>query len=116
MKIYGIKNCNTMQNAMKWLDAHDVKYSFHDYKKEGVTKQKIEDWLNYFPLTELINTKGITYKKLTDLEKQIINNKNSAIELMIQKTSMIKRPILEMKDGFIIVGFKEEIWQKYLLQ
>ena len=100
-----------MQKAFKWLDAHQITYTFHDYKKESISKEKIEEWLKYFPITELINTKGITYKKLSDEEKLSITNKNKAIELMIQKTSMIKRPILEMKDG-LMLGFKLEEWEK----
>ena len=100
-----------MQKAFKWLDAHQITYTFHDYKKESISKEKIEEWLKYFPITELINTKGITYKKLSDEEKLSITNKNKAIELVMQKTSMIKRPILEMKDG-LMLGFKLEEWEK----
>lgn len=103
-----------MQKAFKWLDAHQITYTFHDYKKESITKQKIEEWLKYFPVTELINTKGLTFKKLSDEEKLSITHKNKAIELMIQKTSMIKRPLVEMKGGFLL-GFKEEEWEKRLL-
>jgi len=114
MIVYGIKNCDTMQKAFKWLDANHITYTFHDYKKEGITKHKIEEWLKHFPITELINTKGITYKKLSDEEILSITNKNKALELMIQKTSMIKRPLVEMKDG-ILLGFKVDEWQKKLL-
>ncbi len=114
MIVYGIKNCDTMQKAFKWLDANHITYTFHDYKKEGISKEKIEEWLKHFPITELINTKGITFKKLSDEEKLSITNKNKAIELMIQKTSMIKRPLVEMKDGFLL-GFKIDEWEKKLL-
>ncbi|MEI6595926.1 MAG: Spx/MgsR family RNA polymerase-binding regulatory protein [Bacteroidota bacterium] len=114
MIVYGIKNCDTMQKAFKWLDANHITYTFHDYKKESITKEKIEEWLKHFPITELINTKGITYKKLSDEEKLSITNKNKAIELMIQKTSMIKRPLVEMKDD-LMLGFKVDEWEKKLL-
>jgi arsenate reductase (glutaredoxin) len=114
MIVYGIKNCDTMQKAFKWLDANHITYTFHDYKKEGISKEKIEEWLKHFPITELINTKGITFKKLSEEEKLSITNKDKAIELMIQKTSMIKRPLVELKDG-ILLGFKIEEWQKKLL-
>ena len=114
MIVYGIKNCDTMQKSFKWLDANHITYTFHDYKKEGISKEKIEEWLKHFPITELINTKGITFKKLSDEEKLSITNKNKAIELMIQKSSMIKRPLVEMKDGFLL-GFKIDEWEKKLL-
>ncbi len=103
-----------MQKALKWLDEHHVTYTFHDYKKEGITKQKIEEWLKHFTITDLINTKGTTFKKLSDEEKLSIRDKNKAIELMMQNTSLIKRPLVEMKDGFLL-GFKVEEWEKKLL-
>ena len=114
MKIYGIKNCDTMQKACGWLDEHDINYTLHDYKTKGITPKKIEEWLKHFTITELINTKGTTFKKLADEEKLSIRDQSKAVELMIRNTSMIKRPLVEMKDVFLL-GFKMEEWEKKLI-
>jgi arsenate reductase len=113
MIIYGIKNCDTMKKAFDWLNAHNIAYTFHDYKKEGITKQKIEEWLNHFAITELINTKGTTFKKLTEADQTSISNKDKAIALMVANTSMIKRPLIETNTG-ILLGFKPDEWQSKL--
>ena len=34
--IYGIRNCDTIKKALKWLDNHSIDYQFHDYRKEGL--------------------------------------------------------------------------------
>ena len=114
MIIYGIKNCDTMQKAFKWLDEHQISYTFHDYKPRGITEEKIREWLKHFAITDLINTKGTTFKKLSDEKKLSLRDKSKAIQLMIQNPSMIKRPLVEMKNG-LLLGFKLEEWEKKLL-
>ena len=42
--IYGIKNCDTMKKARAWLDKRGVDYVFHDYKVDGVERDKLERW------------------------------------------------------------------------
>jgi arsenate reductase len=113
MKIYGIKNCDTMQKAFRWLDENKIPYEFHNYKEEGITKKKLEAWLKKFKTTELINTKGTTFKNLSEGEKESIQNKTNAMALMIQNPSMIKRPLLET-DSSILIGFKEGEWEMEL--
>lgn len=108
--IFGIKNCDTMKKAFTWLGNHKIKYTFHDYKKSGIDKDTISGWLMHFPIDELINTKGTTWKKLSDNEKDSIHNVPKAIELMIHNPSMIKRPVLHYKQ-FLLLGFKEEKWE-----
>jgi arsenate reductase len=114
MIIYGIKNCDTMKKALLWLDANKVTYLFHDYKKEGISPEKISEWLKEAPVNTLINTKGTTYKKLSDIEKANITQEKTAVELMVKNPSMIKRPLLETKQG-IVLGFDAAAWEKLLL-
>jgi len=114
MTIYGIKNCDTMQKAFSWLRENHISFTFHDYKEKGISKQKIESWLKHFAITELINTKGTTYKNLNEKEKQSISNKSKAIVLMMENTSMIKRPVFEIPGG-LLLGFKVGEWEKKLL-
>ena len=112
MIIYGIKNCDTMQKAFKFLDKKKIKYTFHDYKKEGIDKETIKRWLNYFPVDKIINTKSATFKSLSEEEKTSITNKNKAMNLMMKNTSMIKRPLLDMGEENFLQGFNEEEWSR----
>lgn len=102
-----------MQKAFEWLNNKGVVYEFIDYKKAGADKQKIISWLAGKPLLEIINTKGTTLKKLSDEEKQILNNTEKGLELVIKNPSMIKRPILELKNK-ILIGFNESKWSESL--
>jgi arsenate reductase len=108
IRIYGIKNCNTMQKAIKWLDAKKIKYEFHNYKESGIDKASLELWLKHFPTDKLINTKGTTYRALTDAEKASIGAKSKAISLMLKNTSLIKRPVWDFGDGRFFLGWDEK--------
>lgn len=114
MKLYGIPNCNTVKKARDWLTSHGIDYQFHDFKKQGVTQQLLDGWLKQIPETKLINRAGMTWRNLDEATKNSIQDQTSAIQLMSDKTSVIKRPILE-KDGKIIaVGFTESEYQSLL--
>ena len=108
IKIYGIKNCDTMQKAMKWLDAKKVKYEFHNYKELGIDKATLQVWLQHFATDKLINTKGTTYRELSDADKASISNKAKAIGLMINNTSLIKRPVWDFGNGKFFLGWDEK--------
>ncbi len=112
IKIYGIKNCDTMQKALKWLDAKKLQYNFHNYKEEGIDKATIEEWLKHFPVDSLINLKSSTYRLLSDEEKTSIANKKKAIELMMKNTSIIKRPVWDLGAGKFYLGWNEDELKK----
>jgi Spx/MgsR family transcriptional regulator len=103
-----------MKKAFDWLTENGLEYKFHDYKKEGVSKSKIEEWDREVSMSKIINKSGLTYKKLSEEEKHSLESKDVAIALLIEKTSMIKRPLLEF-EGEIILGFNIEEWSKKLL-
>jgi arsenate reductase len=107
-RLYGIKNCDTMKKAWTWLDSHGVAYDFHDYKKQGIDRTRLEDWVRQLGWEVLLNRAGTTFKKLPDADKQGIDEAK-AIALMLAQPSMIKRPVLE-KDGRLVVGFKPETY------
>ena len=108
IKIYGIKNCDTMQKALKWLDAKKLKYYFHNYKEESIDKATLEVWLKHFPIDKLINLKSSTYRLLSDIEKASITDKKKAIELMMKNTSIIKRPVWDLGNGKFFLGWNED--------
>jgi arsenate reductase len=104
--IYGIPNCDTMKKARTWLDAHKVTHDFHDYKKLGIDKARLEGWVKLAGWEVLLNRSGTTFKKLPDSDKEGMTEKK-AIALMLAQPSMIKRPVLEAK-GKLTVGFKPD--------
>ena len=105
--IYGIKNCDTMKKARAWLDKHKVDYAFHDYKSKGIDEEKLETWAKKAGWETIINRAGLTFKKLPDRDKDGLSEKK-AIALMLKQPSMIKRPVLELGGGRLLVGFKPE--------
>jgi len=107
--IYGIKNCDTMKKARAWLDGKGVAYEFHDYKKTGIARDRLEGWVRKVGWEALLNRAGTTFRKLPDEEKEGLTE-SKAIELMIAQPSMIKRPVLEA-GGKLLVGFKPEQYE-----
>jgi Spx/MgsR family transcriptional regulator len=105
--IYGIKNCDTMKKARAWLDKNGVDYAFHDYKAAGIDRGRLERWAKKVGWETLLNRGGTTFKSLPDKEKTGLSETN-AIALMLKQPSMIKRPVLEVGGGKILVGFKPE--------
>lgn len=94
--IYGIKSCSTMKKAFTKLDELGVSYDFHDYKKQGIDKESVQRWVNELGIDKVLNKRGTTWRKLTDEQKQAADaNIDTAIDLLIENTSMIKRPIVE---------------------
>jgi arsenate reductase len=111
--IYGIKNCDTMKKARAWLDKKGVAYAFHDYKASGIGKAKLESWATKVGWETLLNRAGTTFRKLSEKEKAGVTEKK-AIALMLEQPSMIKRPVLELPGGKLLVGFKPEEYRKML--
>lgn len=107
--IYGIKNCDTMKKARAWLDKAGVDYTFHDYKTAGIEKDKLEKWSKKAGWETLLNKAGTTFKKLSDKDKENLSEAK-AIKLMLAQPSMIKRPVLELGGGKLLVGFKPEVY------
>jgi arsenate reductase len=107
--LYGIRNCDTMKKAWTWLDQHGVAYDFHDYKKHGIDRAKLEAWAREVGWETLLNRAGTTFKKLPESDKQGLTEAK-AIALMQAQPSMIKRPVLEGQ-GPLMVGFKAEAYQ-----
>ena len=109
--IYGIKNCDTMKKARAWLDRQGVEYSFHDYKVAGIERERLERWVKKLGWETLLNRAGMTFRKLPDKDKVNIDA-GKAIRLMLDQPSMIKRPVLDLGGGKLLVGFKPEAYKE----
>ncbi|WP_025762294.1 ArsC family reductase [Dyadobacter tibetensis] len=113
LTIYAIPNCNTVKKARQWLDAKGIEYIFHDYKKKGISEEIIAQWMDQLPWQDLINKAGTTWKRLSDEEKTEVLGPQQATSLMIAKTSVIKRPLIQDEEGKIVaLGFSEENYQR----
>lgn len=115
MTVYGIKNCNTVKSALDWLKKKNVDFDFHDYKTKGVTPEKLKAWSKQVGWESLVNRKGTTWRQLDEETKAKVTDESSAIALMQEKTSVIKRPLLEENGKVITLGFDEETYKKLLL-
>lgn len=110
--LYGIKNCNTVKKAVDWLDSHKIAFEFHDYKKAGISKEKLTAWTKQVDWEKLVNKKGTTWRALSDDEKENVKDANAAIALMQEKTSVIKRPLIEKNGKVVTLGFDEVEFEK----
>jgi arsenate reductase len=110
IKMYGIPNCDTIKKARKWLEANGVDYEFHDYKKQGVPEKNLRQWVKQAGWETLLNRRGTTWRKLPEDVRENIDEA-SAIEVMMDNPSAIKRPVLEA-DNVLLIGFKEDEYSK----
>lgn len=103
--MYGIKNCDTIKKAKKWLDNHQLEYSFHDYRVDGLEKQWLINACHTLGWELVLNKRGTTFRQLDNDVKDKLTE-SSAIEQMILAPAMIKRPILSVDDQ-LHIGFKD---------
>jgi arsenate reductase (glutaredoxin) len=115
MTIYGIKNCNTVKSAIDWLNKNKVEFEFHDYKKSGITKAKLNVWSKQIGWESLVNKRGTTWRQLDETIQTKVTNEETAIALMMEKTSVIKRPLIEKNGKVFLLGFDEAEFKKKLL-
>jgi len=106
--LYGIPNCDTVKKARVWLDQHGVAYAFHDYRKLGVDRATLAEWVAAHGWETVLNRAGTTFRALPPEAKADLDA-DKAIELMLAQPSMIKRPVLEV-DGRTTVGFRPEVY------
>lgn len=109
--LYGIPNCDTVKKARTWLDQHGISYTFHDFKKAGISRELVAQWLAHVSWDVLVNRKGTTWRGLSEERKAAVNDAASATELMLESPSVIKRPVL-FNDGNAHVGFSDALYQQ----
>jgi len=111
--LYGIPNCDTVKKARTWLDGNGHAYTFHDFKKAGLDKATVAAWLKHVQWEILVNKKGTTWRGLPDATKASVNDATSATALMLENTSVIKRPVL-CTNNQVLVGFDADLYKKTL--
>lgn len=110
--MYGIKNCDTIKKARKWLDENKVAYEFFDYKKEGVSAELADIFIKDLGWESFINKRGTTWRNLPEETKNSIDA-TIAKQLMMENPSIIKRPLLDTGVSKVL-GFKAEEYQQLI--
>ena len=116
MVVYGIKNCSTVKKALTWFDSHQISYDFYDLKKDVLNVATLTAWFKKLPdhLTwdMLINKSGMTWRNLTDREKKLADKQETAIQLIIEKPTIMKRPLVTIDKKLVLLGFDEAVFQQ----
>ncbi|QHM72002.1 ArsC family reductase [Mixta intestinalis] len=112
--LYGIKNCDTIKKARRFLEAQAIPCRFHDYRTDGLTADCLQTFIDTLGWQALLNTRGTTWRKLTEEEKAAIDGPTAAKTLMLAQPALIKRPLLVAADGSMLLGFNESDYQQFL--
>ena len=101
--VYGIRNCDTVKKTLAWLNEQGLEHQLHDYRKQGLSDDLIDQLVQQFTLEQLVNRRGTTWRKLDESVKQDLTE-SSARLLMQENPALIKRPILTDGQHWLI-GF-----------
>ena len=111
--MYGIKNCDTIKKARRWLDEQQIAYRFHDYRADGLNAALLDTFIAELGWEALLNTRGTTWRKLEEARRERIQNAPAAAELMLEMPAIIKRPLLCAPGKPMLLGFKETSYERY---
>lgn len=110
--LYGIKNCDSVKKARKWLESENIDYHFHDFRADGLSSAKIKRWLKTVPAERLLNKRSTTWKQLPDQIKADLDSKTIPATLLsdtlLEHPTLIKRPVIETAKDVVEVGFSAE--------
>ena len=113
LTMYGIKNCDTIKKARRWLEAHQIEYRFHDYRADGLERAQLDTFIAELGWQALLNTRGTTWRKLDESLRKSIDNADAAAALMLEMPAIIKRPLLCAPGRPMLLGFGEASYQQF---
>ncbi|MDU7389568.1 ArsC family reductase [Atlantibacter hermannii] len=111
--LHGIKNCDTIKKARRWLESHQIDYQFHDYRTDGINAEMMHKFIDELGWEALLNTRGTTWRKLDEARRNAVTDAQSAIALMLEMPAIIKRPLLCAPGKPMLLGFNESQYQQY---
>ncbi|WP_312982963.1 ArsC family reductase [Atlantibacter sp.] len=111
--LHGIKNCDTIKKARRWLESHQIDYQFHDYRVDGINAEMMHKFAHELGWEALLNTRGTTWRKLDESRRNAVTDAASAIDLMVEMPAIIKRPLLCAPGKPMLLGFNETQYQQY---
>ncbi len=106
LTLYGIKNCDTVKKARRWLEDHGVEYQFHDFRQDGLDKKELTGWLEQLGWEAIVNKRSTTWRNLSDKDKAISTNQQAS-KILLANPTLIKRPVVQSKNK-LFVGYKED--------
>ena len=107
--LYGIRNCDTIRKARRWLDENGIDYRFHDVRADGITRAELQHWMQSLDWEDLLNRRGTTWRKLPEPVRNSIN-KTTATRIMLDNPAIIKRPVLA-RGNALHIGFSADSYQ-----
>ena len=114
LTMYGIKNCDTIKKARRYLEASNTDYQFHDYRADGLDAALLGKFIAVLGWEPLLNTRGTTWRKLDEAQRNACDNADAAIELMLAQPAIIKRPLLSDGKGHALLGFNADSYQQFI--
>lgn len=114
LTLYGIKNCDTIKKARRWLDAHQLSYHFHDYRLDGLDAALLNSFIAELGWQALLNTRSTSWRKLDETTRNAINNADAAAKIMLAVPTLIKRPLLCIPGQPMLLGFSELTYNKLI--
>ena len=112
--MYGIKNCDTIKKARRYLEDNGISYQFHDYRADGLNDELLSTFIINLGWEALVNKRGTTWRKLSEHEKNAVIDAQSAKKVLLAEPAMIKRPVLVSSDNRYIVGFSTDEYQNFI--
>lgn len=116
LTMYGIKNCDTIKKARKYLEANGVAYQFHDYRVDGLDAALLQRFTDTLGWEALLNTRGTTWRKLDEETRSAVADAATAQKIMLEQPAMIKRPLLCREDGSMLLGFTEATYSSFIVE
>jgi len=110
LTLYGIKNCDTVKKARRWLENQNIEYAFHDFRQDGIDSKLLKQWLEQLGWESIVNKRSTTWRNLSDADKDISSNKQAS-KLLLENPTLIKRPVT-VKNKILLIGFKETEYKK----
>ncbi len=110
--LYGIKNCDTVKKARRWLEEHEIDYTFHDFRQDGLDRARLDDWAKQLGWEALLNRRSTTWRQL-DKSQQANLDQHTAVSLMATHPTLIRRPVLDTGQQ-LVIGFRKDNYLKLL--
>jgi Spx/MgsR family transcriptional regulator len=102
LTVYGIKQCDTVRKALKWLDENDIEHRFHDFRSDGLQAELLQNWLDSDFSGQLVNRRSTTWRQLSEMQRQ--SQGEMLLNLLMQFPTLIKRPVF-VTDHIVAIGF-----------
>jgi arsenate reductase (glutaredoxin) len=110
--VYGIPNCDTVKKVLVWLQLHNIAYTFYNFKTAGIPPTLSKQWIDQKGLDTIVNKKSTTYKELPPKSLSALATIETALPIIEQYTSIVKRPIITKGNTIVAVGFKEKEYEE----